>query len=370
MPLSDKQKEWFRSYGIALGKWVIPIVIGIAIALIQGKTVEVPIPSPPIPTPFPVGQGWVADPDSVDAVVQGLPENQRNFAATPAGKAVFGDDQDVFLWEIARKAIGKPIPARNQGNVGSCVGFGTVCAVEYLVACQIQQDREAGRVAGEWKDLSQEVVYGGSRVEVGGGRLRGDGSVGAWAADFVRKWGVAPRGKYASADLSAYNESICRAFGSTGVPDELEVVTRQSPVKAVAPVNDAESAVKALRQGYPIAVCSNQGFSSQRGPDGFARPQGQWAHCMAIIGYQAGPRRGFFIMNSWGEAFFQGPMGKGSPPEGGFWADFTTVNGMLRQNDSWAFSEAAGFPAKQLDWFVQNPQPQRNDVFAAFNFAH
>jgi hypothetical protein len=313
------------------------------------------IPPPPIQQPsavLPVGQGWVSDPEAVEAVLDTLPAGERLFGDTPAGRAVMGDDQDIYLWDACRKVTGDRLPARNQGTVGSCVAFGTGSAVEHLLCVQIAT---GGR--GEFRPLVQEVIYGGSRVEVGNGRIKGDGSVGGWAAKWVRDWGVVSRGTHGRHDLSQYSESRCRDWGRSGVPDELEPVARESPVKGVSLVKSAEEARRALAQGYPIAVCSRQGFSMSRDRDGFASAQGEWAHCMAITGYSAGPRRGFYVLNSWGPDAHTGPTGKGDPGTAGFWADWRVLDRMLagEKNEGWAFSDAAGFPARKLDWTVRRP---------------
>lgn len=340
--------------------WVAAVVIGIGTFVMQWKTDgKIPDKWPDIP-PFPqqpaevvrpVGQGWVQDDAAVQAILGTLPEGERRFADTPAGKAVLGPDEDVYLWDYARKATGDRLPPRDQGSVGSCVSFGTAAAIEHLLCVQIVNGG-----GGEFRPLAQEVIYAGSRVEVGGGRLRGDGSIGAWAAQFVQQWGVVGRGQVGKYDLSAYSESRCRSWGNSGVPDDLEPVAKESPVKGVALVQSAAEAKKALRQGYPIAVCSDQGFSMTRGSDGFANPQGSWAHCMAIIGYTAGPREGFYILNSWGPDAHRGPTGKGDPGTAGFWADYRVVDRMLSQGDSWAFSDAKGWPARRLDWFAAGQQ--------------
>jgi hypothetical protein len=330
-----------------------------------GKTPALP-DIPPLPFDVqPVGQGWVNDPDEVQAVEATLPEGERRFRDTPAGKARLGPDDDVFLWDACRKVTGDLLPPRNQGGVGSCVAFGTVAAVEHLLCVQIARDGGA-----EFRPLAQEVIYGGSRVEVGGGRVRGDGSVGAWAAQFVKGWGVIPRGVHQGYDLSTYNEARCRQYGQTGVPDPLEPLAKESPVKGVAKVTTGTEAVQALRQGYPLIVCSDQGFAMQRDADGFARPSGQWMHCMAIVGYQAAPRKGYFILNSWGATAHTGPVGKGNPSPAGFWADARTVERMLSQGDSWAFSDAKGFPQRALDWSrLPAPKLRLFDPFAPAVFA-
>jgi len=196
------------------------------------------------------------------------------------------------------------------------------------------------------------VIYGGSRVEIGGGKIRGDGSVGAWAARFVSKYGVIARGKYGKYDLQSYDEARCREYGSRGVPDDLEPVAKQHPVQSVSNVRSWDECKAAIRNGYPVAVCSNQGFTMHRDADGFCRASGTWAHCMAIVGVRGGSRPGAFLLNSWGPNAHTGPRGPGDPSPAGFWAEAPVVDRMLKQGDSWAFSHAVGFPARKLNWYA------------------
>jgi hypothetical protein len=314
--------------------------------------------------------GWVDDANAREAVVQSLPAGQRYFSDTPAFKAFRGDDtKDVLLTDAAVMVTGKWLPIRDQADVGSCVSFGTATAIEHLILLQIAEAMRAGLPPpSEYRDLAQEVIYGGSRVEVGGGRIRGDGSVTAWAGEFVKRWGVVPRDQYGSIDLRKYSTRTCREFGARGVPDALEVVARQSPVKGITFVRNAIEADRAIRQGYPIAVGSQIGFGS-RGPwprdqDGFLRASGSWGHCMAVLGtVTVGQRKGFLFINSWSESVHQGPTGGKNIPAGGcFFVDWSTANRMFGEGDAIAFSDAVGFPTRsQFDWFINvAPKP---DVF-------
>ena len=361
--------KWVK-YGAAFLGWLVGVIAFILYLMGKGPPAPLPDVPPPLPQqvePLPeqlhLTGGWINDQNEVQRVIR--MNNLPSFGQTPAGRVVMGDDTDVFLWDACQIVLNKPyLPARNQKSVGSCVSFGTNSAVEYTLIAQIAQAIRDRQAPGEYKDLVQEVTYAGSRVEVGGGRISGDGSVGAWAAEFVKRWGVVSRGTHAGHDLTQYDEARCREWGRKGVPSEIEAVAKESPVKGTALVANAAEAVKALRQNYGIAVCSDQGFSMQRGQDGFARPQGSWAHCMAIIGYQAAPRQGFFILNSWGPNAHTGPVGKGNGPTAGFWADYATVDRMLKQGDSWAFSDAVGFPARQIDWYLKaepKVEPKRLD---------
>ena len=270
--------------------------------------------------------GWVDDPVEVVEIVSQLPHPL--FSGTPAGEAADEPDH-VYGWKLYERVNGKPWPSGSQGSVGSCVSWGTVAAVELTMCSEI--------VAGqpeEYKPLAQEAVYALSRVEIGKRRIRSDGSVGAWAAQAVRDYGVIARGVYGSIDLTQYSAARCKDWGWAGLPDELEPVAKKTPVKEFSLVRTAQDCRRALANGYGVSVCSNQGFRLARGADGYCEPRGTWAHCMAIIGYQKKPRDGFFIMNSWGSSVYSGPTGAGDGPAGGFWADSHVVERMLAQGDS------------------------------------
>jgi hypothetical protein len=297
----------------------------------------------PAPTPAPDEPprhfGWVDDPEAVRECMAQM--GCGAFRETAAFAAAWDGPEDVFLWESARAVTGDVLPARDQKSVGSCVGFATATAIEHLSCKQI----EDGECAA-YRDLAQEVIYGGSRVEVGGGRVRGDGSVGAWAARWVRDYGVVPRGVHAQHDLSEYSESRCRHYGRRGVPDDLEALAKEHPVRGVARVRSWEECLAAIRNGYPVLVCSDQGFAMERDAGGFCNPRGRWYHAMAVVGVRGGERPGGFLLNSWGPDAHRGPRVPADAPACGFWVDSSVLDRMLAQGDSWAFSRFAGFPAR------------------------
>lgn len=292
--------------------------------------------------------GWIDDPTEVELVAGQQP--YYSFSETPAGATVTGPDQ-VFLWKAWEKATGRKFPNRDQGQYGTCVSFGTACAIECTAACEtLAGDPE------EVRDLSTEVIYAGSRVEVGGGRFRSDGSIGAWAAEFVKRWGALDRGVFLDGkyDLRVYSGSLARKWGApgAGVPNDLEPTIRQYPVKTITKVTTWEDVCRALTAGYGIAVSSSIGFRMARDKDGFCSPGPRWDHCMALIGFQRGGRPGGFIQNSWGGNAHTGPLGAGDPPTGGFWADAEAIEKILKAGDSWAFSSVVGFPARVIPWYL------------------
>lgn len=301
----------------------------------------------PVPPPVPIF-GWVDKPEEVEAVAKKL--RFKVFSDTEAGQAEDPLPDRVYLWQVFKKIDPKGPPTKNQNPVGSCVSFGTNNAITRTMAFEIVVQKKNF----EFKDIAEEVTYAGSRVEVGGGRINGDGSVGAWAAKFVKDWGVVSREKHGEYDLSSYDPARCRAWGKSGVPDTLEQIARSHPVQTITQIKTWAEAKRALANGYGIAVCSNQGFTMQRDSRGVARASGSWPHCMCFDGYHTeGSQEFVHVENSWGPSLHTGPVGWGEPSTSGFWAESSVAARMLAQNDSWAFSAVKGFPARKLDWFVQ-----------------
>lgn len=298
--------------------------------------------------------GWVNDPEEVRRTAGDLPT--KVFADTPAGQT-----RDlppyVYLWHAHKKLLGKNPPEKDQNPTGSCVGFGTTTAIERTLAAEIVM---RGGHASEFAHFSEEVTYAGSRVEANGGTCpirNGDGSNGSWAAKWATKYGMVPKGKYGSIDLTEYSASRARAWNYSGVPDELEPTAKKFPVKDATRITNWADAKKALANGYGIQVASSQGFARQRDANGVCRAQGNWAHSMCLDGYHTqGGREYGHIENSWSKMnYHTGPVGWGEPTAAGFWADADVIDRMLREGDSWAYSGAVGFPAKRvpLNWDVR-----------------
>jgi len=350
---------------LAIGAWLLQGSNGTPppIPLIPQQTA--PATTPP---PEPVrAMGWVNNPLEVQKVKNSLPIGERNFRDTPAGKAVHGNNGTVLLCDAAKTVLGKHLPDRNQGQVGCCVSFGVGTAIEYLQLSQI-----ANGDLNEFKEVCNEAIYGGARVQVGGGQIRGDGAVTAWGGQWSKGWGINAREKNVGGfDLTTYSESRARSWGNTGCPKTLEPIAKQSPVKGITFATNADDVAKALRQGYAVAVGSMQGFGAigpyVRDKDGFLAPSGQWGHCQAVIGVRDDNRKGFLFTNSWGSDWISGPKGKYDIPNGAYWVDWNTANGMFGEGDCVVFSDAVGFPARQLDWFTKKkPKNEFDNILVAF----
>lgn len=364
--LGTRWQQWWPTVRAAL-LVVLPLLS--AVAAQQGcprvveviRVVEVLVPAQDAPDYAPT-QGWYKDESQIAANLDPLKTLQ--FAATPAGKAVLGEE-DVFLYRVVRKAAGQAAPWYpnvNQQSVGCCVGCGWKHGCDALQASAIAHGAKF-----QWKPVSVEAIYGASRVEVGGGRISGDGSVGAWAKEAVGKIGLLPMEQVGAHDLSAFSPARAREWGRTGVPDELEPVAREHLVKSAALVRTAQDVKRAIQQGYPVPICSDQGFAMERDRDGFARAQGYWSHCMCVIGYRGGSRPGYLILNSWGDRAHTGPVWPADMPVAAFWIDEPVMDRIARQGDSFAISDVQGFPKRviPLNWDVRRAPPVRFDPLFA-----
>lgn len=240
-------------------------------------------------------------------------------------------------------------------GIGDCVSWGWAHGCDILLAI----DKKLGKPV-QWKPAATESLYGGGRVE-GRGKREGtggwsDGSYGAAQAAWMNKYGgVIYREPFTELgfDLTNYSSSRAKSWGHWGNGGQgdngrLDAIAKKRPVRQVALVTTFESAAAAIENGYPIPVCSGQGFSKTRDTDGFCRASGSWAHCMVFIGVRY-DRPGLLCLNSWGPNWVSGPKYPDDQPDGSFWVDKVTAESMLRGKDSYAISGIEGFPARKLD---------------------
>lgn len=374
-------RPWWKRYLAVYLPWAATLAMSFILTWLAARPAKVERVEVPVPPTF-LGEldrpyigvatgekrptfGWVKDADVIAANLD--PIITQQFANTPAGRAAMGDE-DVYLWRAVRKAAGKGDDWYcniDQRDVGCCVGAGWKHGADVCQAGQIL----SGAVF-EFRPCSAEVIYGGSRVEVGKGQIRGDGSVGAWAANWCKNYGIVAMEKYDSADLTEFSPTRARQFGKTGVPADIEAAARLHPIRNTALVKSWQEVKKAIQQYFPVVVCSDQGFTMERDANGVCKPRGSWAHCMVIIAVRTLPdgRVQFFILNSWGNTAHSGPVSPPDAPPAGFWTDAAVIDDMVKQGDSFALSEAVGFPARRIpvNWFVTN-LPNVSPAFAGTN---
>jgi hypothetical protein len=373
-------EKWLMRF-LAMAGWAVTALV----AYHSGQ----PIPQPPIienkapaivPNDQPkevgaggkgnqIDHGWIKPTDEQQKAaleeikkIQGI--DPADFAKIAKSLEADDDNSPVFLWDAEQHVLKKTLPSWNQGSIGSCVSHGWGRAVQDLILTQCTKNPE------KWPGafVNREAIYGGSRVQIGGGRIGGDGSVGSWAAGWVSKYGVIFDQNYPdvspTVDLSGgYTVSRCKSWGNSGCPKQLEAVAQKHPVKTVAMVKTSADVWAAIGNGYPVPVCSNVGFDSPI-TDGFCVRSGTWNHCLTIRARFIHPTKGkcFVIQNSWGSYMRNdgsnqiNVSNRADPvtlPEGCFAVTASDVDAIVSQGDSFAISSFVGFPKQKLHWFVK-----------------
>jgi hypothetical protein len=276
----------------------------------------------------------------------------QQVAATLPAFAIAGDDgadhvrKNIRLWDLIRRVRGDLFPNIPQ-QVGDCVSWG---ASNAIICTQAAQAAAGDPIVVERP--STLWLYGASRVLIGKGRLRGDGSVGAWAAQASVEPGVVSA---EHPQMPAYSGSEARKWGSQGPPKWAIEAAGNAKIGAIAQMKRPEDVVLALKNGYGVSVASNYGTRTIREQDGrmVARWDASWAHQMCIDGYDGSHpsgRRYFHFLNSWGPDAHSKPIDD-SPP-GGFWVPWDDVAKILQQGDTWSFGGFDGFKRRELDWNV------------------
>lgn len=253
----------------------------------------------------------------------------------------------MMLWEVAREFLGKD-PLNYPQEIGDCVSFGAKNAIEYLQAYHIAKGER-----GTWKYIFPPYLYGCGRGLVGGSRSRGDGSLGIWQAKAVMKYGtIASDGE----GVPKYSGSVARSW-SIGPPENFIPVGQKNLVRSAAKVKTWEEVTAALWNGYPVTIASTVGFDMTPRSDGFHHYSDTWPHQMVLIGYSEDPEPHVCILNSWGDVH-------------GKIVDFTTnqewpkgtlrvrkkdVLAILKDDDSFAYSDMDFFPARSLTREDYNP---------------
>lgn len=307
----------------------------------------------------PVFSGWIPN----KTVNRRL--SSRQYLSQQSDFTGSGKGKIVLLHKYLEKEIGEIIP--HEQKIGDCVGQAYGVGVDILTATQIHGLNRSEKWVAR---ASIEALYAGSRYEIGyqlygdSSMLRGDGSIGVYCAEFLQKYGVLVRKKYGNIDLTEYSASRSRNWGRNGIPDELEPITRQHPVRSHALVSSYEDCRDAIANGYPVIFCSSVGFNLCRrhNPDGrdsqgFLYQCGTWFHSLCGIAVDDTDRPGILVINSWGSDWVQGPVRMGQP-KGSFWINKRTIDEMCTGGkkynifDSFTISNFFGFPKQQLDYHL------------------
>jgi hypothetical protein len=293
--------------------------------------------------------GYDPDPAGAEAFASTLP---RPTLAQAGPDLVADGKTEAHLWPALLQC--SPGWKRgSQGTVGSCVGWGASLAVDLTSACDIVYRREPEVWRGRTIESS---LYGFSRVEARGKTVNngGDGSTGFHAAKAIRELGCLHYGvEYGSVVIAESGKAERdRSWGRNGVPNELEPYAKERRCSEVTLAVDFEQAAAAIQNGYPVVVCSGQGFSMSRDADGFCKPGGTWWHCMVFAAVRWGKRPGLLCCNSWGDSNTTGKHYPETMPTAvrncSFYVDAEVCTRMLSGRDSYVYAGYSGFRRTQI----------------------
>lgn len=280
--------------------------------------------------------GWKGADETQRRVASAFP---TLFSAAPHLFAAPTPTEPILLYAAYQHALGRD-PGYPAQQIGDCVSFGHGHANDLLQCIEIGLGHAT---ADTFRETDTEFIYGASR-QVAGILGSPDGSYGAAAVKAMTSIGTVSRTMLG--DAATYDGQRAKKWGVTGPPRAYETMAASYKLGMAAVVTDWESLIAALQNGYPVTICTAQGFTMTRDAAGFCAASGKWGHCMLIAGIRF-DREGACILQSWGPDQPAGPTSL-DQPSWSFWAERTTIEAILAEGDSWALSKSAGFVERTL----------------------
>ena len=275
----------------------------------------------------PIKAGWNYIPFAKSRFIETTPypfidQINQDIKGTGIGKT-------VLLWKYLDQVMGEKFVPHKQGT-GDCVSHAFGLGVDILGATQICMKHSPQQFLAP---TSTEIIYAGARYEIGktlyGDTLSGEGTSGIYAAQFIKEYGILLRQRYLSYDFTNYSAALADKLGRKGVPDELEALCKLHPVGRVSLLKSYAEVRDCIANGYPVIICSNQGFNASKGrdKDGFLTPsRSNWNHAMCLAGVDDNTTRpGVLCINSWGTDWLNGPK-RLDQPDGSFWIDASVID--------------------------------------------
>jgi hypothetical protein len=139
--------------------------------------------------------------------------------------------------------------------------------------------------------IAFEPIFAGSRVIIGRGQLgSSDGSVGAWIAEWLARYGCVERGTYQGINLNQPDESLAQHWGlpRIGPPDVFQAIGRRHRFKGHK-CESVEEVADAMASGTFGGICRSR-YSHSIDSDGFARFDSQGGHHTCLRGCFLDPR--------------------------------------------------------------------------------
>lgn len=288
-------------------------------------------------------------------------EHERIVGQMPDFK-IFGDSgplpDKTYLWDYSKAINGGKHFATLHQLLGSCVGEGATNVVWYLSAMEVARLGDPEKVLLPWMGY----IYGRSRYRAGIEGY-GEGSTGSGAAEAVREDGVIaanepglPRIESQTDTDIVWGKDIEYSWSDGERIDQkwLDLGVKHL-VKTTAQIKSTEEAMQAIANGYPLTDASDVGFQmSPQVSNGYLlnRYSDTWNHQTCFLAYDKHPQLGllFWYQNSWGSRA-HGVDPAGGPP-GGFWITEKDAARIIRQGETFAYSQFDGFPAQKLDHHI------------------
>jgi len=204
-------------------------------------------------------EGLIQDPKLVAESQETLPF--PTFADAPSDIQGTGAGKIMLGYKLVEKVNNGVFHIRHQKGP-SCVSMGEATACDMTYAYDIVVNKAPYNFTAP---TSTEDIYSGSRVIIGGNRLRGGGSLGIWAARYVNEYGTLFRQKYGDYDLTNYRYDLESKWANQRIPQELLDEAANHKIATITQVETYEDARDLLYNGYGITIASNIGFGSNKG---------------------------------------------------------------------------------------------------------
>ena len=255
---------------------------------------------------------------------------------------IYGDKpplEHLMLFRLTRKVLGKDTENFPQ-KTGDCTAFGAKNVGEYLECCQIVM----GSISN-FRPIFPCYTYGTGRM-IGHMLGNGAGCVGIYIAQSANQYGFIARD---DDNVPEYSKQVAEEWGRDKSAFEKFIPTgKEHLVKKIAKVSSWSDLLASITNLYPVTVASDYGFTQKPMRDGYHHREGSWSHQMAIIGIDDGDQdKGIephaCVLNSWGLNAMGEPVKDFRDPNL-IWPGGTLrvrkrdIEGMLAQNDSWAYS--------------------------------
>jgi hypothetical protein len=287
--------------------------------------------------------GWLYSPKEIEKYLNSA--NKPYFCDAATAIRDSGKGKVALLYKLVKQLTGS-YNYKYQGT-GDCVAWGAATAVDTLKAVDIVLRKQPE----EWHGWSSpEVIYGGSRVQIGQGRLGGGaGSHGIWAARFVSEYGTLIQAVHGKYDLRTYSTQRSIDWGYKGVPKDLIPFIKEHPVKSPKQVQSVEEARDSLANGFPVTIAGSRGFYKKRDEKGTSRVNRSdpWGHQMVITGLND-PEGKMLVENSWPQGWITGPVYMDQPSDS-FWAFYEDLEYYFKMGDSWSYEDYEGYRVRELN---------------------